>query len=133
MKNASQEIHELKGLHVSVDSIQFDPHAQAPPDRPYAFRYTISIENLSPVTVKIHGRKWIIRDKSGRVEVVEGDGVVGKTPELPPGERFTYESYHLILTESIAEGSYFGLTEKKNPIYARIPPFEMHPPQEFTV
>jgi len=133
MKNANQEIHELKGLHVSVDSIQYDPQAQAPPDRPYAFRYTITIENLSPETVKIFGRKWIIRDKSGRVEVVEGDGVVGKTPELPPGEKFTYESYHLILTESIAEGAYFGLTDQKKPIFTRIPKFEMHPPEEFTV
>ena len=133
MKTPPHEIHELKGLHVTVDSLQFDPHAQAPPDRPYAFRYTITIENLSPIGVRIHGRKWIIRDKSGRVEVVEGDGVIGKTPELLPGEKFTYESYHLIQTESIAEGAYFGLTDQKKPIFTRIPKFEMHPPEEFSV
>ncbi|MES2308000.1 MAG: ApaG domain [Verrucomicrobiota bacterium] len=132
MKPHSQDIHELKGLHVTVDSLQFDPHAQAPPDRPYAFRYTITIENKSPVGVKIHGRKWIIRDKDGRVEVVEGEGVVGKSPELPPGEKFTYQSYHLIHSESVAEGSYFGLTDQKQAIFTRIPMFEMHPPQEFT-
>lgn len=132
----SQNLHELKGLHVTVDALQFDPHAQAPPDRPYAFRYTISIHNESSLPVKIQGRKWIIRDKEGRVEVVEGEGVIGKTPEIPPGEKFTYQSYHLIHVSSYADGAYFGTvngtTEGVQRVYTRIPKFEMHPPQEFT-
>lgn len=133
MNSKSHDIQELKGLHVSVDSLHFDPHAQTPPDRPYAFRYTITIHNDSPVLVKIQGRKWIIRDKEGRVEVVEGEGVVGKSPELTPGEKFTYQSYHLIHVSSYAEGAYFGVAQEKTRVYTRIPQFEMHPPQEFTL
>jgi ApaG protein len=60
--------------------------------------------------VRIFGRKWIVRDTDGDTMVVEGDGVVGQFPNLSPGETFSYNSYHVIKTESTATGSFFGTT-----------------------
>jgi ApaG protein len=71
---------ELSGLSVTVDEVVHMPHLVAPPDKPYAFAYYLSIHNQSEDAVTILGRKWIVTDESGATLVVEGDGVVGQTP-----------------------------------------------------
>jgi ApaG protein len=118
----------LEGLSVTVDSVQYDASRPAPPDRPHAFVYTISIHNHSSEKVSIFGRKWIVKDADGSTLVVEGDGVVGQFPTLEPGQAFTYNSYHVIRSESTATGSFFGSTASGQAVAARIPPFEMRPP-----
>lgn len=118
----------LEGLTVSVDSVRYDASRPAPADRPHPFVYQISIHNGSQETVNIFGRKWIVRDADGDTLVVEGDGVVGQFPSLAPGQSFTYNSYHVIKTESTATGSFFGSTAQGRPVAALIPPFEMRPP-----
>jgi TPR repeat protein len=56
------------------------------------------------------GKKWILRAADGSVEVIEGDGIVGETPTLPPGGTFSYNSYHLTGTALTAEGAFHGTT-----------------------
>jgi ApaG protein len=67
-------------------------------------------------------------DADGGTLVVEGDGVVGKTPCLEPGESFSYNSYHTIGSDSVAEGAFFGLTDSGEAVRVRIPRFEMKVP-----
>ena len=124
----STQFQCLEGLTVSVDSVVFDSTRPAPPDRPYPFVYQISIHNNSNEKVNIFGRKWIVRDAEGDTLVVEGDGVVGQFPSLAPGQSFTYNSYHVIKSESTANGTFFGTTEQGRPVAAIIPPFDMQPP-----
>lgn len=120
---------ELQGLTVTVDKVVYMPHLEAPEDRPCPFVYFITIHNDSARTVTIKGRKWVVTDDTGEKIVVEGDGVVGKTPILHPGEHFTYNSYHTIGRDSIAEGSYLGVDEKGNRVITRIPAFQMKVPR----
>ena len=74
----------------------YNPNLEAPEERPYPFVYFISIINDSNEALTIWGRKWILKDVTGEVMVVEGSGVVGENPFLLPGERFSYNSYHVI-------------------------------------
>jgi len=120
---------ELNSLRVNIDKVVYMPHLEAPTDRPYPFVYFITIENESDETVTIKGRKWVVTDADGGRIVVEGDGVVGKFPRLEPGESFSYNSYHVIGTDSIAEGAFIGLNEEGEPIVTRIPRFEMKVPR----
>lgn len=124
----SVHFETLPGLTVTVDNVVYDPSRHAPPDRPHPFIYYISIHNNSKHTVNIFGRKWIVRDSEGDTLVVEGDGVVGQFPRLEPGETFSYNSYHVIKSESQADGTFFGRTEEGQPVCARIPRFDMQPP-----
>lgn len=120
------KLEELEGLSVMVDRVVFYAEAQTPPDRPFCFVYYISILNGSDVTVTIHGRKWVVTNERNEVTVVEGEGVVGEHPRLKPGEKFSYNSYHLMETRSgVAEGSYLGETDDGRRVVARIPKFEM--------
>lgn len=119
---------ELDGLRVTIDRVAHMPHLDAPEDRPHPFVYFITIHNDSPETVTIKGRKWVVTDANGDCTVVEADGVVGKFPCLTAGENFSYNSYHVIGSDSFAEGAFIGLTEDGRPVVARIPRFEMKVP-----
>lgn len=120
---------ELDGLRVMIDKVVYMPHLEAPADRPYPFVYFITIRNDSDETVTIKGRKWVVTDSLGKRVVVEGDGVVGKFPCLAPGEKFSYNSYHVIGTDSVAEGAFIGVSESGGPVITRIPKFEMRVPE----
>jgi len=119
---------ELAGLHVTIDRVEHMPHLDAPPERPHPFAYFVTIHNDSDVTVTIRGRKWVVTDEDGQAVVVEGDGVVGKFPQLEPGEHFSYNSYHTIGAASRAEGAFFGVTEDGTVVFTRIPAFGMRAP-----
>ena len=120
------EIMELKGLHVTVDRVVYNPAFEGPADRPYCFNYFISIHNQSTTHVAIKGRKWVVTNADGDVTAVEGAGVVGQFPELDPGDTFSYNSFHLLETKTgAAEGSYLGIDPDGRKVRARIPRFEM--------
>lgn len=119
---------EIEGLRATVDRVTYVPHLDAPADKPFPFVYFITIHNDSEQTVTIKGRKWVVTDVQGGKVVVEGDGVVGKFPRLGTGESFSYNSYHVIGCDSVAEGAFIGLTEENQPVLVRIPRFEMKPP-----
>jgi ApaG protein len=125
----SPAFRELTNLQVIIDKIVYVPALEAPPDRPYPFVYFITIDNQSPETVTIRGRKWVITDQAGQKIVVEGDGVVGEFPRLRPGEKFSYNSYHVIGSDSVAEGAFIGLTDEGVPFIVRIPQFKLDVPK----
>ena len=58
----------------------------------YVFAYHIVIENRGDETVTLKRRFWRITDAMGRVDEVEGEGVVGETPVLAPDDEFDYTS-----------------------------------------
>jgi ApaG protein len=58
----------------------------------YAFSYEISIENHSKDSVQLTSRHWEIFDSLNDVEIVDGEGVIGKKPVLKPGETHSYSS-----------------------------------------
>jgi ApaG protein len=128
----SSAFRELTNLRVLIDKVVYMPTLEAPPDRPYPFVYFITIDNQSSETVTIRGRKWVITDQLGQKIVVEGDGVVGEFPRLRPGERFSYQSYHVIGTDSVAEGAFIGISDQSVPFVARIPRFQMQVPKTAT-
>ena len=120
---------ELESLRVTLDKLEYAPRLETPVERPHPFAYYLTIENDSEETLTIKGRKWVVTDDKGHRIVVEGDGVVGKTPCLKPGERFSYHSYHVIASDSVAEGAFFAVNKAGGAVVTRIPRFEMKVPK----
>lgn len=79
------------GIQVSVKAV-YEPALSDPRAAHYLFSYQVTIENTGRDTVKLLRRHWIISDSLAPQREVEGPGVVGETPVLGPGERFTYSS-----------------------------------------
>jgi ApaG protein len=63
-----------------------------PDENRYVWAYRVTIENRSDGFVQLLSRYWHITDANGRVEEVQGAGVVGEQPELNPGDSYQYTS-----------------------------------------
>lgn len=79
------------GIRIQADA-QYMPADSDPESRQYLYAYRIVITNTGNVPVRLRSRHWIIIDSDHRREDVHGEGVVGKTPRLAPGESFAYTS-----------------------------------------
>ena len=120
------EFFEPPGLHVTVDRVLYQPEAETPADRPHCFVYFISIHNDTEQPITIKGRKWVVTNDRGEITAVEGDGVVGEFPTIAPGDKFSYNSYHLLdASSAVAQGSYIGVDATGRRVLVRIPPFKM--------
>lgn len=78
-------------IRIQVTTSYVDEQSEPDSNR-YVFAYTITISNSGNVAAQLISRHWIITDANGKVQEVNGDGVVGEQPYLNPGEEFRYSS-----------------------------------------
>ena len=96
----------------------------------FVFAYTITIRNEGRKAAKLLKRHWIITDANGKVQEVKGEGVVGKQPDLEPGDHFTYTSGAVLETPvGTMEGSYQMKSRDGSLFDAPIAPFSLNNPQ----
>jgi ApaG protein len=75
----------------------------------FAFSYEITIENHSKDSVQLLSRHWEIFDSLNEIEIVDGEGVIGKKPVLKPGEFHTYSSGCLLSSPHGAMSGFFNM------------------------
>jgi ApaG protein len=75
----------------------------------FAFSYEITIENHSKDSVQLNSRHWEIFDSLNNIEIVDGEGVIGKKPVLKPGETHTYSSGCLLSSPHGAMRGHFNM------------------------
>jgi len=86
---------------------QFLPMQSTPNAGQYLFAYHITVRNEGTSAVRLQRRHWVIVDAEGERHEVTGDGVIGHTPKIQPGESFEYASYcPLPTTWGTMEGTY---------------------------
>lgn len=78
-------------IGISVE-VKYWPNRSMPHENHYFFVYFITIQNNNDYTVQLTKRHWDIFDSVGDYRTVDGDGVVGETPVLEPGQKFQYNS-----------------------------------------
>lgn len=96
----------------------------------FAFGYTISIENKGRHTVQLTGRHWKIYDALNELEVLDGEGVIGKKPVIRPGESYTYTSGCLLASPIGAMKGHFNMVmlDTGEPFRVVIPTFKFSAP-----
>lgn len=110
----------LYDIKVDVDTLYVE--AESDPDKNrFVFAYTITIRNVGNAAAKLLTRHWVIRDANGKVQEVQGEGVVGEQPYLKPGEGFQYTSGTMLETSMGTMGGSYMLvsddgTEFKAPV-----------------
>jgi ApaG protein len=111
------------GILIEVIPEYISPENHQDDSRNY-FSYTITITNQREDRVQLLSRHWIIINSEGHREDVLGDGVVGYTPKLLPGQSFTYTSYCPIDTEwGTMEGEFKFADENGDFFRVEIPRF----------
>jgi ApaG protein len=88
--------------------------------------YHVRIENGSSRTVQLLSRSWRIVDGNGGVHQVQGDGVIGEMPLIPPGGSFDYVSGCPLETPSGSmSGAYQMVDDDGDGFDIAIPRFEL--------
>jgi len=119
------------GLFVTLDKLQYGLQpSQAPRDKSHLFAYHLTIHNQGSKAVTILARKWILTYEDGEMDVIEGDKVVGQTPEVAPGKSFSYNSFHLVGKNATVTGAFHGVDTDGTLVAVPIPAFELQIPGE---
>ena len=115
-------------FEVCVEPIYLD--AQSEPDLPrFVWAYRVRIENEGNEPARLMSRHWEIVDGLGRREVVDGAGVVGKTPLIAPGSSFEYHSGCPLETpHGTMRGHYTMVDDAGRSFDIEIPPFSLDLP-----
>lgn len=111
-------------------SPQYIDAQSSPDDNRYIFAYTITITNAGSVPATLLSRSWLITDSNGKVQEVQGDGVVGEQPHLKPGEVFRYTSGAILETPvGIMQGKYTLISDDGISFNTQIPEFTLSIPR----
>ncbi|KLE35896.1 magnesium transporter ApaG [Aurantiacibacter luteus] len=94
------------GVTVRV-SVNFMPEQSRIGANRWFWVYHIRIENHRDDAVQLRTRHWRITDSSGAVNLVDGEGVVGETPLLQPGQTHDYVSGCELTTNQGAMQGYY--------------------------
>jgi len=122
-------MERLYAMQIDVAARYLDDQSEPAQSR-YVFAYTIRIHNSGTVPARLLARHWVITDANGKVEEVEGEGVVGEQPYLRPGERFEYTSGAVLETDlGMMRGDYKMLADDGTRFEAPIPPFTLTVPR----
>ena len=122
-------MESLYSMQIDVATRYLDDQSEPAQSR-YVFAYTISIRNSGNVPARLIARHWVITDANGKVEEVEGEGVVGEQPWLRPGERFEYTSGAVLETDlGTMRGDYKMLADDGTRFEAEIPAFTLAVPR----
>lgn len=99
------------GVKISVE-VAYQPQAELfDNENRNIFAYQITIQNLNPFDVKLLRRHWHICNGLGIRREVEGAGVIGEQPVIPPDGLHKYISYCPLITEI---GKMYGTFLMKN-------------------
>lgn len=92
----------------------------------FVFAYFVRVGNHGVDEVQLLRRRWLITDSDGRVQEVEGAGVIGQQPVIEPGAAHEYHSFCVLPTfEGTMEGTYLMQREGGARFRAQIPQFHL--------
>jgi ApaG protein len=96
----------------------------------FAFGYKITIENQSKDSVQLNSRYWEVLDALNNIEIIEGEGVVGRKPVLKPGESHTYNSGCLLTSPFGSMQGHYNMVNfsTTNKFIVTIPSFKLSAP-----
>lgn len=110
----------------------FDFNQSNPMQLQYLFRYSIVIKNIGQNEAKLISRKWHIKDGKGEIRIVEGPGVIGKTPQLKAGESFEYQSFCPLPTLTGEMWGHFNMIDNEGQKFKiDTPIFKFFVPEEY--
>lgn len=130
MKALFQHVATTSGVTVRV-SVNFMPEQSRVEAGRWFWVYHIRIENHREDVVQLRTRHWRITDSRGMVNLVDGEGVVGETPLLLPGQSHDYVSgCELTVPSGAMEGHYTFSRQDGSHFEVAIPHFTLEVTEE---
>ena len=121
---------ETDGIIVRVQP-RWMAEQSSPSNERHIWSYKIEIENQTAIDWTLLRRHWKIIDANGQIQTVDGEGVVGQTPELEPGGVFRYTSgVPLHAPSGIMSGHYELENLAGQRMQAKVPTFSLDSPYD---
>ncbi|MBA3681785.1 MAG: Co2+/Mg2+ efflux protein ApaG [Bacteroidetes bacterium] len=119
-------------IEISVEA-RYLSEQSVPRENHYFFVYFITIKNNSDYSVQLLRRHWDIFDSVGEKRDVEGEGVIGETPVIEPGQKFEYNSGCNLASELGYMEGFYIMTRliDETEFNVQIPRFELVVPSKF--
>ena len=115
-------------IQITVETLYL-PDQSEPDGSRFVFAYTVTIRNTGALPARLVNRHWLITDANGKVQEVQGEGVVGEQPHILPGQQHRYSSGAVIETPvGTMEGSYGMRTDDGAQFRADSPCFRLAVP-----
>ncbi|WP_272666984.1 Co2+/Mg2+ efflux protein ApaG [Providencia sp. PROV069] len=112
-------------VSIQVKSVYIESQSQ-PDIARYVFAYTICIRNLGREPIQLMSRYWLITNSDGHKTEVQGEGVVGEQPLIPPGKEYRYTSGAILETPmGTMEGYYVMISTQGDSFHVDIPAFRL--------
>ena len=118
-----------QGIEISIQP-DYQEQYSNPIQEKYVYAYHVTIRNTGRSTVQLLRRHWFIYDSGNQLREVEGEGVIGQTPVIRPGERFEYNSWTEMRTTIGKMYGYYTMQRITDGamIEAEIPEFQLVAP-----
>jgi len=128
MHSLFQHAAMTAGVTVRV-AVNFMPEQSRTEAGRWFWVYHIRLENHREDTIQLRTRHWRVTDARGMVNLVDGEGVVGETPRLAPGQTHDYVSgCELTTHRGGMEGHYAFARETGELFEVAIPYFPLAAP-----
>lgn len=112
-------------ISVEVKPVYLEEESSAVANK-HVFAYFITIKNLGSETVKLLRRHWEIKNDSGKIHEVDGEGVIGQKPTIEPDGEHTYNSFCVLKSyRGSMKGFYTMQTSSGKELKVRIPKFRL--------
>ncbi|HLS69526.1 MAG TPA: Co2+/Mg2+ efflux protein ApaG [Kiloniellales bacterium] len=119
-----------RSIEVTVQPSYLEDQS-SPEEQHFVWAYHVQIANHGSEKVQLLNRHWRITDGRGTTQEVQGPGVVGEQPVLPPGGSFRYTSGCPLTTPSgIMQGRYQMQKDDGERFWINIPAFSLDSPHE---
>lgn len=116
---------ETEGIRITVRPLYL-PEQSRPAQRHFVFAYFVRIENVGRQAAQLISRHWFIHDSFGHDSEVEGEGIVGEQPLLPPNKVHEYQSFCVLQSgRGHMEGRYRFVRADGTTFDAIIPRFNL--------
>lgn len=95
--------------------------------RQFTFGYAVSIENAGTDEIQLLRRRWVIRERDGSRQDLEGDGELNGHPVIAPGEMHVHDGACTI-TSFVGEvqGNYLVQRADGEQFRVPVPSFHLH-------
>ncbi len=124
-------IQITNGIEIAIIPVYQESYSN-PQLNKYIFAYYVTIKNNGQHTVQLLRRHWFIFSSDNILREVDGEGVIGQTPVLKPGEKFEYNSWTDMRTTIGKMYGYYTMKQLKTgttmkieiPVFHLIVPFK---------
>ena len=105
-------VRDYLDMGVTMTALQYTRR----PRPAYRVTFRLRMTNAGRGSVRLLGRKWTLRDRSGTTRIIEADHVFNQQPVLTPGSVFSYSGCHTFDTvPTDMEVRFFGSDQTNEP------------------